>query len=194
MEDIMIKKFARIFCIHLIILILVLFNPFNFWNRAHGDVHYMTALGIMQFEEKLQAPNFIIQDLNGKAVSLEDYRGKIVFLNFWATWCPPCLLEMPSMEKLHTQFKNKDFAILAIDLQEDPDKVRSFKERFQLNFPILLDADASVAAAYGIISIPTTYLVDRNGYLVGGALGPRDWASDDAVALIKQLIDIAPKS
>jgi peroxiredoxin len=190
----MIEKFGRIFCIHLIIFILILFNPFIFWNRAHGDVHYMTALGILQFDEKLKAPNFIIQDLNGRTVSLEDYRGKIVFLNFWATWCPPCLLEMPSMEKLHIQFKNEDFVILAIDLQEDPEQVRSFKERFQLNFPILLDSDASVAAAYGIMSIPTTYLVDRDGYLVGGALGPRDWASNDAVALIRQLMDIAPKS
>ena len=194
LEDIMMKKFGRIFYIYSIILTLVLLSPFKYWDRAHGNVHYMSALGILEFDEKVKAPNFMIKDLGGNTVSLEDYRGKIVFLNFWATWCPPCRAEMPSMEKLYAQFKNEDFAILAIDMREDAGKVRAFKEQFKLSFPMLLDSDGSVGAAYGIVSIPTTYLVDRNGYLLGGALGPRDWDGENAVALINQLLRNSNKS
>ncbi|MFQ5772811.1 MAG: TlpA family protein disulfide reductase, partial [bacterium] len=84
--------------------------------------------------------------------------------------------------------------VLAVDLQENTSKVKDFKEQFKLNFPILLDSDGSVGSTYGVMSIPTTYLIDRQGYLRGGALGPRDWASDDAFALINHLLKISPES
>ena len=188
------KKSGRIFNPVPISLVVFLFSFFLSQNRAYGDLHYMEALALIKFGEKIKAPNFIIKELNGNTVSLEDYRGKIVFLNFWATWCPPCRAEMPSMEKLHIQFKNEDFAILAIDLQENAGKVKAFKQQYELSFPILLDSDGSVSAAYGVMSIPTTYLVDRNGYLLGGALGPRDWANADAFVLFNHLLKISPKS
>lgn len=194
LEEHIMKKPGRIFCIFSITLILFLFSHPIFQNRAFGDTHYMNALAMIKFDKRIKAPNFIIKDLNGNAISLENYRGKVVFLNFWATWCPPCRAEMPSMEKLYAQFKNEDFAILAVDLQEGAGKVRAFKEQFKLNFPILLDSDGSVSTAYGVMSIPTTYLVDRNGYLLGGALGPRDWANADAFVLFNHLLKISPKS
>ncbi|UCE51408.1 MAG: TlpA family protein disulfide reductase [Desulfobacterales bacterium] len=162
--------------------------------RAHGETDYMEELSIVRFDEKVKAQNFILKDLNGSEVSLEDYRGKIILINFWATWCLPCRIEMPSMEKLYTRFKNDGFTILAIDMQEDADSVKAFKEKYKLNFPILLDSDGSVGQYYGVISIPTTYLVDREGYIIAGALGARDWAAENAFMLINQLLQVSPKS
>ena len=163
-------------------------------NRANAESHFWNDLGIVKFDEKLTAPSFTLRDLNGKEVKLEDHRGKIVFLIFWATWCQPCRTEMPSMEKLYTEFRERDFTILAVDLQERAKKVRAFKEKFKLNFPILLDSDGSVGSKYRVTSIPTTYLIDREGYMIGGALGARDWASKEAFELINQLLITKPSS
>jgi peroxiredoxin len=188
------KKLERIFCLISITLIQFFLNPISFGEQARADSHLMDALAIVWFDPKIEAQNFILPDLNGKQVSLEDHRGKVVFLNFWATWCPPCRAEMPSMEKLYNKFKSKDFTILAVNLGDDISQVKAFKETYKLNFPILLDTDSSLGMIYGAISIPTTYLIDRDGYIFGGALGPRDWASDDAFELIKSLLEISPNS
>ncbi len=160
-------------------------------KQAYAGDHFMDALAMVEFDEKIEAPEFTLKDLNGREVSLKDHRGKIVFLNFWATWCPPCRDEMPSMEKLYNEFRNEDFVILAIDLQESERRVKAFRDEFKLNFPILLDSDGMIGLAYGVRSIPTTYLVDREGYLIGGALGARDWASKEAFNLFDHLLDSA---
>lgn len=175
-----------------LILFLMIYPSTSYRARAGAD--YMKELAIVRFDEKIKARNFILKDLDGNDVSLETYHGKIILINFWATWCLPCRVEMPSMEKLYTKFKNNDFTILAIDLQEDVDSVKAFKEQYKLNFPILLDSDGSVGEFYGVISIPTTYLVDRDGYVIGGAIGARDWATENAFMLIDQLLQVSPKS
>jgi peroxiredoxin len=154
----------------------------------------MEELGIVKINDKIKAPGFELKDLNGTVVRLEDLKGKVVFLNFWATWCPPCRDEMPSMEKLYTKFKGEDFTIVAIDLRESPKKVRAFKKRYRLNFPILLDTDGMTGLTYGVRSIPTTYLVDKEGHVIGGALGARDWASTEAFKLIEQLVNSSRSS
>jgi thiol-disulfide isomerase/thioredoxin len=158
-------------------------------GKAGADDHFMDALGIMRFDEKIEVSGFSLKNLDGRDIGLNDYRGKIVFLNFWATWCPPCRAEMPSMERLHRKFKDRDLIILAIDVMEREKKVRAFKEEFELSFLILLDSDAKVGLSYAVRSIPTTYLVDRNGFLIGGALGPRDWASETAFELMGSLLN-----
>jgi thiol-disulfide isomerase/thioredoxin len=187
-----VKKFEKIICIVLISLMLFFLHPFIFGDRARADNRVMEELAIVRFEEKIKAQNFILTSLEGNEVSLEDYRGKIVLLNFWATWCPPCRAEMPSMEKLYKKFKDKDFTILAIDVQEDANSVKIFREKYKLNFPILLDSDGSVQQFYGVISLPTTYLVDREGNIIGGAIGARDWANESAFLLINQLLIASP--
>jgi len=159
-----------------------------------AEIHFWENLGVVKIDEKLAAPSFRLKDLNGKEVKLEDHRGKIVFLNFWATWCLPCRAEMPSMEKLYTQFKDRDFIILAVDLQEGTNKVRVLKEKFGLHFPILLDSDGRVGLMYGVRSIPTTYLIDQEGYVMGGALGARNWARKEAFELIDHLLITKPDS
>ena len=192
----MIKKLETIVNTFSMVLILFFLNPVIFEDRASGNTDYMEKLSMFVIDERLKAQNFILRDLNfilrdlnGNQVSLKDHLEKIVFLNFWATWCPPCRQEMPSMEKLHTRFKNDDFIILAIDLQENLRQVKRFKKRFKLNFTILLDSDSKVASLYAVRSIPTTYLVDREGHLIGDALGARNWASDDAIKLFEHLLN-----
>ena len=130
-----------------------------------------------------------LQDLDGRTVNLSDFKGKIVFLNFWATWCPPCRFEMPSMEKLHNKLKNRDFVILAVDLQEPASVVKEFFKEFNLSFTALLDSDGKVGAVFGVISIPTTFILDKEGKIVGGAVGAREWDSRDSFALFEHLIN-----
>jgi peroxiredoxin len=174
----------NVFC-----LVFLLLNLFALSGQSWAGDHFMEELGIVQFDEKMQAPDFTLKDLNGATVNLKDQRGKIVFLNFWTTWCPPCRLELPSLEKLYAEFKDRDFAMLTIDLKESANRVKSFRDKEKLTFPILLDADGTTGLKYGVRSIPSTYLIDRNGYIIGGALGPRNWAGREAFELFNHLLD-----
>ena len=149
---------------------------------------FFSSLGIQNITPPGEARDFTLEDLKGSPVSLKDFEGKVVFLNFWATWCPPCRYEMPSMEKLWQKFKEENFVILAVDLREGKEKVNSFMKANGYTFPVLLDSRGGVAKTYGIMSIPTTYLVDPEGRIVGRALGPRNWASEDAFRLIEHLL------
>ena len=171
-----------------IMLAFVLLNLYIFENRAFGESHFLDSLNLIRINEKVKAKNFALEDLNGNLVHLGDYLGKVIFLNFWTTWCPACLVEMPSMEKLYKEFKNKDFVILAVDMQEDSETVKKFKAKFNLSFPILLDTEGVVATYYGVRGIPATYFIDRAGYLYAAAMGARDWAGEDAFLLIEHLL------
>jgi peroxiredoxin len=149
----------------------------------------MHSLGIAK--TTWQGPSdFTLKALNGREVSLSDYRGKIVFLNFWATWCPPCRIEMPSMEKLYQGFKGKDFVILAVSVKESKKVVEKFVKDYKLNFPVLMDPEGRVGREYMVFSIPTTYLINRHGGIIGQALGPRDWAGEDSFKLFGALLKI----
>lgn len=121
--------------------------------------------------EKIAAPDFKLKDLRGKEVSLSDLKGKRVFVNFWATWCPPCKAEMPELEKLYQETKDSDLVIIAVDLGEDKATVQKFIEKNKYNFQVLLDTNNEAAALYGIRSIPTSYFIDKDGYIVNGKIG-----------------------
>ena len=123
-----------------------------------------------------------LKDLNGQPVSLSDFRGKIVFLNFWTSWCYDCRIEMPDMEKLHQKFKNKDFAMVSINIQESVSQVKQFFEDFKLTFTALMDSDGEVGAA-----IPTTFILNKEGIIIGKVMGPRDWDGKKAFALFEHL-------
>jgi len=130
---------------------------------------------------------FRLNDMEGKAVSLSDFRGKIVFLNFWTTWCPTCRIEMPSMEKLHQKFKDGAFAMVTINLQEPAGRVKEFFKELKLTFTALLDTEGDVGIMFGINQIPTTYILDKKGRILGKALGPREWDSQKSMALFEHL-------
>jgi peroxiredoxin len=132
---------------------------------------------------------FRLNDVNGRPVSFSDFRGKIVFLNFWTTWCPTCRIEMPSMEKLHQKFKNKDFVMVTINLQESATQVKGFFKQYKLTFTALLDTTGAVGSSFGIYQIPTTFILDKKGRIIGKAVGPREWDSKDAIALFEHLTD-----
>jgi peroxiredoxin len=146
------------------------------------------ALGLAALKEGTASIDFTLSDLSGKKVSLSQYRGKLVFLNFWATWCPPCRAEMPSMERLYQKLKGQGLVVLAVDLQEDAKSVSKFVEEHKLTFSILLDSDGRVGTTYGARSIPTTYIIGRDGSALGGTIGGREWDSPEMIAFFTRLL------
>lgn len=149
------------------------------------------GLAITHVSGGVQAPAFELATADGKRVSLAALRGQVVLLNFWATWCPPCREEMPSMERLHQEFKAQGLAVLAVNIQESPKQVARFMRDFRLTFPALLDVDATIAGRYGVRGLPSTYLIDRTGRVVGQVVGARDWAGPAAKALARSLLAMA---
>lgn len=146
-------------------------------------------MGIVQMDPVDVPVEIRLPDLNGSYVSLSDFKGKILFINFWATWCPPCREEMPSMQKLHDRLKDKDFVMVAIDLQEPVEPVKKFLKEYKLTFMTLLDANGEVGLLFGIQSIPTTLIMDKQGRIIGVAIGARDWANKKSIALFEHLIN-----
>ena len=135
------------------------------------------------------APDFRLRDMNGRMVSLSDFRGKVVLLNFWATWCGPCRVEMPAMEELYRQYPRKDFEILAVSTDAQGAAVtRPFQQENNLTFPILHDADFRVGLSYGARTLPMTFMVDRNGIVRQQIFGARDWGAPEAHQLVQILI------
>ena len=136
-----------------------------------------------------QAPDFQLIDLEGNWQALPDYRGKVVLLNFWATWCGPCRVEMPSMERVYHDLKDEGFAILAISSDPQGSIVtRPFVASQGLTFPILHDSDYRVSGSYGVRTLPMSFLIDRNGTLTQRVFGARDWNSAEARELIRGLL------
>jgi peroxiredoxin len=122
------------------------------------------------------APDFMLKKFEGDTISLADYRGKVVFLNFWATWCPPCVEEMPSMEMLYQKLQGREFEILAINVGEEGEKIiRPFMGKHSLTFPVLLDPNKKIYGLYGLTGIPETFIIDKNGIVDSKIIGGQDW-------------------
>jgi len=138
----------------------------------------------------LPAPPFSLPDMDGASHALSDYRGRVVMLNFWATWCPPCRHEMPSMERLYAKFKDRGLEVVAVNQWEDPDLVFEFTGRLSLSptFPILFDRESRIAEQYGVKGLPTTYLLDRDGNIRFQAIGGREFDHPEVEALIEGLL------
>jgi thiol-disulfide isomerase/thioredoxin len=146
-------------------------------------------VGILSPSNKTPPVEFVLPDPKGRITSISEFRGKIVFLNFWTTWCYACRIEMPAMEKLHKVFRDRDFVMVAINLQEPAERVKQFLKDYKLTFTTLLDTKGLVGAEFGIRSIPTTFILDKEGRIIGKALGPREWGGDQAMALFDYLVE-----
>ena len=129
-----------------------------------------------------------IKDLKGRVSNLSDYKGKVIFLNLWATWCPPCRGEMPTIEALYNEFRGKDFQIIAVSQGESEETVKKFLTDFNYTFPIFIDNKGQVAKSYNSGAIPTTYIIDKKGDIIAQIVGGRDWASAEVKELIEELL------
>jgi peroxiredoxin len=134
------------------------------------------------------APDFTIKDQSGKEIKLSDFRGQLVFLNFWATWCVPCIDEMPDMEVVNREFKDRKFKMIAVSVDTDWDVVSDFYKEHHLTLPTYLDPGRKVYTAYHATGVPETFIMDRNGYVVKYIIGPRKWADPQEMTQLETLI------
>lgn len=135
------------------------------------------------------APDFTLPDLEGNQISLSTYKGRVVLLNFWATWCPPCRLEMPTMEKAYRKYRDKGFEVVAVSVDAGPkSSVKSFLRELGLSFQVLLDPDMETLRAYRGFSLPMTVVIDRQGVIRSRELGYRDWSDGESTKLLQRLL------
>ena len=160
-------------------------------NENEGDdaALYRAMIFLKQIK-RADAPDVMLKTLDGQNHSLTQHAGKLVLLNFWATWCQPCIREMPSMERLYAKYKSSGLEIVAISLdQGNEQEVREFVAKLNLTFSIILDPEHKAKALYKVRGLPTTYLMDRKGRVAGYGVGPREWDSEAAFALVGNLLD-----
>ncbi len=134
-----------------------------------------------------QAPEFSLQDINGNRVALADLRGKVVLLNFWALWCPPCLQEFPSFVKLKNSMKGQPFEMVTIAIDSPLRNIKAFAEKKGANFPVLYDPKKEASSRYHVFSLPTTFLIDKNGRIVEKFFGAHEWDSEQMKDKIRRL-------
>ena len=187
------KKLSGVF-LSSVACFLALVNPAEGFFHKKKDAapvaqDYFKKLGIERSEKVILAPDFTLEDLTGKRISLKSLRGRVVFLNFWATWCIPCRQEMPTMEKLHRELKEQGLEVAAVNFRETEKEVRKFFGELGLTFTALLDKDGKVSEEYGAWSIPLSYFINRKGEFVGKVIGYRTWDNQEAKAFFRDLLD-----
>jgi len=152
----------------------------NFLNIQHASAaKYMTEV-----KGKPAAPNFKLENQEEKFVQLTDFKGKVVVINFWATWCPPCRKEMPSMQRAWEILKKEGIMMLAINVGEDSDAIFAFTAEYPVDFPLLMDKTSSVSREWRVRGLPSTYIIDPQGRIIYQAIGGREW---DAPELLEQI-------
>jgi thiol-disulfide isomerase/thioredoxin len=175
----------------IVALALMMMAPRCLWaqqTKAAGSIdELLRSIGLSK-PAMSRAPDFNLRDSNGGLSSLSGYRGNLLLLNFWATWCGPCREEMPSMEQLSRSFGGQGFVVVAVNQKENAALVNKFMKTHGLNFSIPLDTDGRVAASYRVYGIPVTYLIDGNGQAIGMKSGPRDWAAREVIDAFRKLI------
>ncbi|MBI4527946.1 MAG: TlpA family protein disulfide reductase [Deltaproteobacteria bacterium] len=150
---------------------------------------YSRKLALERPTPKIPAPDFVLENASGQKVTLQSFRGKVVFLNFWATWCFPCRREMPTMEKIYRQFRDRGLEVAAVNYKENREEVQRFFSDLGLSFTSLLDPDGAVSDQYGAWSIPLSFFIDRKGDIVAKVVGYRIWDSPESSAFFSELLD-----
>lgn len=146
------------------------------------------AFELTRYAPDTRPPEFRGRTVDGHPVSLADLSGRVVLLNFWATWCLECRPEMPTLERLHREFGPQGLTVMAVNARESPSAVRSYARELGLTFALVLDQGGDINKMYGVIGIPTTFLIGRDGRAVALAVGPRAWGSPPARALLQALL------
>jgi peroxiredoxin len=148
----------------------------------------LKPLNLSGYSSSMRPPDFRGQTSDGKMLSLTGLRGKLVVVNFWASWCQECRSEMPAFEGLHREFSVQGLAIVGINAREGTSTIREYAKELGLTFPLILDPSGKINSAYGVIGLPTTFLIGRDGRPVALAIGPREWSGKPARALIQTLL------
>ena len=143
---------------------------------------------LVPFPEKPATPLLKLPDLSGQQHNIRDYAGKVVLVNFWASWCQPCLMEMPSMQRLHKAMHGRPFSILAVDVEESKSKVWRFKKLLNISFTTLLDSKGKAMKDWDIEILPTSYLIDSEGRMRYGVRGTLEWDTEEVIQLIETLM------
>jgi len=147
----------------------------------------LEKLGFTVFSKPQPLDDFSIQALGGSFSKLSDQKGKIVLLNFWATWCPPCRAEMPAIDRLWTKTKDKAFTVMGVSVGEEPGTVRDFIGRQGYSYPIFVDPSGALGSAFGARSIPTSYILDKSGAAIAGKIGGAAYDDAETIAFFGEL-------
>jgi peroxiredoxin len=179
------RRLTRIERAALLLGMLALADPVLSASPAPGPPG---AFELGRYAPQTRPPEFRGRTVEGQAVSLADLAGRVVLLNFWATWCLECRPEMPEIERLHREFGTRGLTVMAINAREGSAAVRAYAKELGLTFPLVLDPNGDIGKLYGVIGIPTTFLIGRDGRAVALAVGPRAWGSPPARAVLQELL------
>ena len=172
-----------------VILTFCAFVPLLAQDAISADViEAFKAAGLPVNNNEVKPIDFTLDLLDGSSVNLSALKGKVVFLNFWATWCSPCRKEMPSMDELYNLLKAEGFEIIAVNLREKPNDVSRFMTLNKLNFPVAIDSNGDVGAQYNIRSIPTTYIIDKRGFIISKLTGSINWNQAPIISALRTLL------
>jgi len=184
-----VKKYVLLFAVLFVGAILFFFKHFIEAPISVDDVKTHKNFDQEKADVGYLAPGFSLRNLKGNRESLEKYRGQVVVLNFWATWCAPCRVEMPSFENLYRRYRSEGMTVLAITIDKNADaKIKSFVEEYGLSFPVLLDTKGEVERLYPSMTIPFTYVIDRDGRVVARVDGAKNWESEETFEAIEYLL------
>jgi peroxiredoxin len=148
----------------------------------------LKPLNVSPYPSLMHPPDFSGLTADGQRVSLASLQGKVLILNFWASWCLECRPEMPMFERLHREFSAQGLAVIGINAREETSTIRGYAKELGLTFPLIPDPSGKLNSAYGVIGLPTTFLIGRNGRAVALAIGPREWNGKAGRALIQVLL------
>jgi peroxiredoxin len=152
------------------------------------EASLLESLGLSPYPQGMRPPEFNGQTVEGPAVSLTDLPGRVVLLNFWASWCRDCRSEMPMFEQLHRDFAAQGLTILGVNVREGTRTIRRYADELDLTFPLVLDPKGKITVSYGVVGLPTTFLIGRDGRPVALAIGPRHWDAAPVRAIIQTLL------
>jgi peroxiredoxin len=169
-----------------IVALMTAFNALAAERPALPEL--LKALNVSGYPSTMQPPEFSGVTADGQKVSLAGLSGRVVLLNFWATWCLECRSEMPAFDRLHRELSAQGLAVVGINAREGTSTIREYAKELGLTFPLILDPKGTINTTYGVIGLPTTFLIGRNGRPVALAVGPREWTSTPARAIIQALL------
>jgi peroxiredoxin len=163
------------------------------WSPAIPEPEALTpllkSLDLRRYPSGTLAPPFSGRTLDDRQLSMADLRGKVIVVNFWASWCHECRVEMPALERLHRGFAPQGLVVIGINAREDRDTIRRYAAELGLSFPLILDPTGTINSSYGVVGLPTTFVVGHDARPVALAVGAREWASPAASAIIQALLE-----